>query len=86
MLVNNLPKATVFTLGDNVYSNGTATEFTNYYNPTWGAFKSRTRPAPGNHDYNTSGATGYYGTSVRRPARRVAATTPTTSATGTSCR
>lgn len=59
-LINNLPNATVFTLGDNVYSNGTATEFTNYYDPTWGAFKSRTRPAPGNHDYNTSGATGYY--------------------------
>ncbi|MEV4617680.1 hypothetical protein AB0J74_03055 [Asanoa sp. NPDC049573] len=29
--------------------------------PAWGAFKSRTRPAPGNHDYNTSGASGYYG-------------------------
>ena len=26
-----------------------------------GAHKSRTKPAPGNHEYNTSGATGYYG-------------------------
>jgi hypothetical protein len=54
---------TVFTLGDNVYTNGTATEFTNCYGPSWGrpAIKSRTRPVPGNHDYNTAGAAGYFG-------------------------
>ncbi len=52
---------TVFTLGDNVYSSGTATEFTQCYDPTWGRHKARTEPAPGNHDYNTSGATGYFG-------------------------
>ncbi|GII63985.1 hypothetical protein Skr01_40700 [Sphaerisporangium krabiense] len=52
---------TVFTLGDNVYDNGTASEFNTYYNPTWGRHKARTRPVPGNHDYNTSGASGYYG-------------------------
>ena len=52
---------TVFTAGDNVYESGTATEFTNCYNPTWGRFKLRTRPAPGNHEYNTTGASGYYG-------------------------
>ncbi|MEU8007194.1 DNRLRE domain-containing protein [Catellatospora sp. NPDC049111] len=51
---------TVFTTGDNVYTNGTASEFSSYYNPTWGRHKARTRPAPGNHDYNTSGASGYY--------------------------
>ncbi|HSV37469.1 MAG TPA: DNRLRE domain-containing protein [Nocardioidaceae bacterium] len=60
-LINALPNATVFTMGDNVYSNGTSSEFNTYYNPTWGAFKARTKPSPGNHDYNTSGATGYYG-------------------------
>lgn len=52
---------TVYTLGDNVYSSGTASEFSQCYDPTWGRHKARTRPAPGNHDYNTSGATGYYG-------------------------
>ena len=54
---------TVFTLGDNVYDNGTATEYTNCYGPSWGrsAIKSRTKPVPGNHEYNTPGATGYYG-------------------------
>ncbi|MFJ2082605.1 DNRLRE domain-containing protein [Micromonospora chokoriensis] len=51
---------TVFTTGDNVYDSGTASQFSNYYEPTWGRHKSRTRPSPGNHDYNTSGATGYY--------------------------
>ena len=52
---------TVFTAGDNVYDNGTTTEFNNCYNPTWGRHKARTRPSAGNHDYNTAGATGYYG-------------------------
>jgi len=52
---------TVFTLGDNVYSSGTSTQFAQCYDPTWGRHKARTKPAPGNHDYNTSGATGYYG-------------------------
>ncbi|HJS42182.1 MAG TPA: PKD domain-containing protein, partial [Gemmatimonadales bacterium] len=50
----------VFTVGDNVYENGTTTEFNNCYNPTWGRHKARTFPVAGNHDYNTSNATGYY--------------------------
>jgi hypothetical protein len=51
---------TVLTLGDNVYDDGTAGQFTNCYEPTWGRHKSRTRPSPGNHDYHTSGASAYY--------------------------
>jgi hypothetical protein len=51
---------TVFTLGDNVYDNGTDAEFANCYDPSWGRQKARTRPAPGNHEYNTTNATGYY--------------------------
>ena len=51
---------TVFTAGDNAYEDGTDSQFTNYYKPTWGRHKSRTRPAAGNHDYNSAGATGYY--------------------------
>jgi hypothetical protein len=51
---------TVFTTGDNAYESGTSTEYTNCYKPTWGAYKSRTKPVPGNHDYKTSGASGYY--------------------------
>lgn len=53
---------TVFTTGDNVYNDGTATEFKSCYGPSWGqaSIKSRTRPAPGNHDYHTANASGYF--------------------------
>jgi hypothetical protein len=51
---------TVFTSGDNVYPDGTATQFLNCYDPTWGRHKARTRPASGNHDYHTTGASGYF--------------------------
>ena len=51
---------TVFTLGDNVYPNGTHAEFMNCYEPTWGRHKDRTYPSPGSHDYRSSGAAGYY--------------------------
>jgi hypothetical protein len=52
---------TVITLGDNVYENGTAREFADCYDPTWGQVLDRTKPAPGNHDYHTAGAAGYFG-------------------------
>jgi hypothetical protein len=59
-LLDSIP-GTVYTLGDNAYGSGTSTEFANCYDPTWGQVKARTRPAPGNHEYYTSGATGYFG-------------------------
>ncbi|HET7252119.1 MAG TPA: metallophosphoesterase [Gemmatimonadales bacterium] len=58
-LLDGIP-GTVFTLGDNVYSSGTDTQYAQCFDPTWGRHKSRTKPSPGNHDYNTSGASGYY--------------------------
>ena len=51
---------TVFTLGDNAYEDGTAKQFSNCYGPTWGQFKGRTRPAVGNHEYQTKGANAYW--------------------------
>lgn len=51
---------TVATTGDNVYPDGTATEFTNCYEPSWGRHKGRTRPSTGNHDYHTVGAGDYF--------------------------
>src|SRR5438309_1275154 len=59
-LLDTIP-GTVFALGDNAYPDGTNANYTNCYGPTWGRDKARTRPAPGNHDYNTSGAAGYFG-------------------------
>jgi hypothetical protein len=58
-LIEARPDARVFTAGDNAYPNGSASNFTNNYEPAWGPFKNRTSPSPGNHDYNTFGASGY---------------------------
>ena len=49
-LVKSIP-GTVFTVGDNVYPYGSAANYAKCYGPTWGAFKKRTRPVAGNHDY-----------------------------------
>jgi hypothetical protein len=38
---------------------GSASDYATKYDPAWGSFKDRTHPIPGNHDYQTSGATGY---------------------------
>ena len=54
-------EGTVFTTGDNAYSDGTPEEFAECYHPSWGRHKARTRPSAGNHDYHTPGAAGYYG-------------------------
>jgi len=59
-LLDTIP-GTVFALGDNAYPDGTSSQYTTCYGSTWGRFKSRTRPVPGNHDYNTPGAAGYFG-------------------------
>jgi hypothetical protein len=42
--------AQVITLGDNQYPDGCLDAFNANYQNSWGAFKSRTRPAIGNHD------------------------------------
>jgi 3',5'-cyclic AMP phosphodiesterase CpdA len=59
-LLDTLP-GTVLTLGDTVYDDGSAGQFARCYLPSWGRFRDRTFPAPGNHDYQTAGASGYYG-------------------------
>lgn len=59
-LLRDLP-GTVATLGDNAYDAGSRQEFATCYGPTWGAEKARTKPAAGNHEYNTRGARGYFG-------------------------
>jgi hypothetical protein len=59
-LVGATDGATVLTLGDNAYPHGTAQDFEQCYEPTWGQFKERTRPIPGNHEYETEGARGYF--------------------------
>jgi hypothetical protein len=58
-LLDKIP-GTVFTVGDNVYPNGSAQEFQNCYGPTWGRHKSRTHPSAGNHDFNSGHASPYF--------------------------
>jgi acid phosphatase type 7 len=58
-LLDAIP-GTVFTTGDNAYDDGTYTQYTECYDPTWGRHKDRTKPVPGNHEYHTSGAADYF--------------------------
>lgn len=51
---------TVFTAGDNAYFQGSAAQYSQCYDPTWGRHRDRTRPTPGNHEYETAGASGYF--------------------------
>jgi 3',5'-cyclic AMP phosphodiesterase CpdA len=51
---------TIFAAGDLAYEDGTAEQFQKCYEPAWGRHKGRTRPAPGNHDYNSPGAAPYF--------------------------
>jgi hypothetical protein len=59
-LIQTLDPVRVLTLGDNAYPDGSLQQFTQYYDPTWGTFRAKTSPSPGNHDYNTADAQGYF--------------------------
>jgi acid phosphatase type 7 len=50
---------TVLALGDLAYPDGSKENFV-CYDKTWGRAKSRTRPAPGNHEFHSAGATFYF--------------------------
>lgn len=58
-LIEQIP-GTVFAAGDLAYENGSAKEFKNCYEPAWGRFKDRTRPALGNHEYVEPTAHAYF--------------------------
>jgi hypothetical protein len=67
---------TVLTLGDNQYPKGQLADFQSGggYAGSWGRFKAKTRPSPGNHDYSdpAGGAAGYFryfGSRAGDPAR-----------------
>jgi hypothetical protein len=50
----------VFAAGDTAYPYGTAAQFRDCYGPTWGRWRLRTSPVPGNHEYYTTGAGPYF--------------------------
>ena len=64
-LILDADPTAVLTLGDHQYPNGELADFRspNGYHGSWGRFKARTHPSPGNHDYadSGSGAAGYFG-------------------------
>jgi Calcineurin-like phosphoesterase len=59
-VVGELDPDAVLALGDLAYESGTPAEFQTFYEPSWGRHKSRTHPVPGNHEYQTPGARGYF--------------------------
>jgi hypothetical protein len=58
-IIQGIAHAAVFAAGDLAYERGTDEEF-RCYDRTWGKFRDRTYPAPGNHEYNGSEAVGYF--------------------------
>jgi acid phosphatase type 7 len=46
--------------GDLAYFQGTAANFRDCFNPSWGPFRSRWHPVPGNHEYESPGASPYF--------------------------
>jgi 3',5'-cyclic AMP phosphodiesterase CpdA len=70
-LIERIP-GTVIVAGDLAYWNGSEDDFTSCYHPTWGRFKARTLPVPGNHEYDSPGAApyfAYWGSAAGQPGK-----------------
>jgi Fibronectin type III domain/Calcineurin-like phosphoesterase len=52
--------AAVLPLGDEQYEDGTLPAFMQSYDPSWGRVNGLSHPVPGNHEYQSQGAAGYY--------------------------
>jgi len=50
----------VLAVGDLQYERGELQNFQAAYDPSWGRLKALTRPVPGNHEYGTPAAAGYF--------------------------
>lgn len=51
--------AQVLVMGDTQYDRGALSEYQGSYDPTWGSYKSITKPAVGDEEYETPNAQGY---------------------------
>jgi hypothetical protein len=58
-LAGRLP-GTIALLGDTVYPEGSSADYADCFDPAWGDLRDRLRPAPGNHEYETKDAAGYF--------------------------
>lgn len=59
-LIRAIKPQGVLALGDLQYEDGELEDFRRFYHPTWGVFKGHTYATPGNHEYDTPGAAGYF--------------------------
>jgi acid phosphatase type 7 len=59
-LIESIDPEAVLVLGDAQYPDGEYEDFLSSYHLTWGRFLAKTYPTPGNHEYNTDGASGYF--------------------------
>ena len=59
-LISGMGASKVLVLGDEQYEHGEYSNFLRSYDPTWGAFNNIAAPIPGNHEYETYKAAGYF--------------------------
>jgi calcineurin-like phosphoesterase family protein len=59
-LTKRIDPDAVLTLGDQQYETGSLFAFRHAYADSWGALRGITYPVPGNHEYRTPRASGYY--------------------------
>ena len=59
-LLDTFPSDTLILHNGDMTNDGTLNEFNDCYALTWGRHKSQHRPVPGNHEYNTPDASGYW--------------------------
>jgi len=59
-LISGAVPSAVLALGDTQYYSGLLSEYLGSYDLSWGAFKSITHPALGNHEYASGSAQGYF--------------------------
>lgn len=59
-LITDLAPDRFLALGDLQYNNGTLDEFLRVWDRQFGSLKPITMPTPGNHEYGTEGAQGYF--------------------------
>ena len=71
-LLAGINPTAVAALGDNQYEVGALSAYQTVFDSTWGAFRARMFPVPGNHEYYRVGADGYYayfGSAAGDPAK-----------------
>jgi hypothetical protein len=59
-LIGKIRPTAVLELGDNQYPVGRYRSYERYFGPSWGRFEAISHPVPGNHEYLSRDANGYY--------------------------